>query len=88
MLLILKQATVRIILQKKPPLRTEKEIDYLIKYLQDIDFFKSNKDLSYGDFRDLTMMLHYREYDADTIIYSKGDVPDNFYIVLNGSVVE
>lgn len=53
-----------------------------------MDYFRSNKDLRYGDFRDLAQMIAYREYEADTFVYKKGDEPENFYIVLNGQLAE
>ena len=56
---ILKQATIRIILQKDPRQRTETEIDRVIKLLQSFEFFKNNKKLSYCDYRDLAQMMTY-----------------------------
>lgn len=60
---ILKQATIRIILQKDPMMRTEIEIDRVIKLLQSFDFFKNNKKLSYCDYRDLAQMMTYEEFE-------------------------
>ena len=56
---ILKQATIRIILQKAPTKRTEVEIDRVIKLLQSFDFFKNNKKLTYSNYRDLAQMMTY-----------------------------
>lgn len=32
--------------------------------------------------------MAYREYDADAAIYADGDTPENFYVVLSGTVGE
>lgn len=53
MLNILKQATIRIILQKNPADRREDEIDRIIAMLKSIPYFKDDKNLSYPDYRDL-----------------------------------
>ena len=85
-LLILKTATIRIILQKNPADRSEKDIDRLIHFLKEIDYFKNNKELTYGDYRELSQLFTYREYDTNCVIYSKGDIPRHFFILLNGRV--
>lgn len=86
MLNILKKATIRIILQKNPSSRTEREIERLIELLQSFEFFSQNKKLSYIEYRDLAQLLTYKEFKKDTFIYEQGQEVENFYVVLNGSV--
>lgn len=69
---ILKQATIRIILQKDPNQRTETEIDRVIKLLQSFDFFKNNQKLTYCDYRDLAQMMTYEEFEKESCIYDIG----------------
>ena len=63
LLTILKNATIRIILQKNPNKRTEVEIDRVIKLLKSFTFFKENKTLTYSNYRDLAQMMTYKEFD-------------------------
>ena len=60
----------------------------LISMLQSIPYFNSSKKLSYGDFRELSQLLKLREYEPNSLIYSEGDAPEYFFIVLTGSVCE
>ena len=46
----------------------------------------NNKNLSYGDYRELSQTITFKEYDANQIIYEHGDAPENFFILLKGSV--
>ena len=40
--------------------------------LKSFEFFKSNKKLSYCDYRDLAQMMTYMEYEAGTYVYDIG----------------
>ena len=85
---ILKKATIRIILQKDPTIRSEIEIDRVINLLKSFEFFQNNKKLSYVDYRDLAQMMTYQEFDPGSTIYDFSEVADKFYVLLNGQVIE
>lgn len=88
MLKILKQATIRIILQKDPTERSEREIERVIELLQGFEFFSKNKKLSYSEYRELALLMTYKEFSRDSFIYEQGQDAESFYVVLNGSVSE
>lgn len=85
---ILKQATIRIILQKSPDKRQEKEIDHVVKMLKTVNFLKKNSSLTYSDYRELAQLVTYEEYKKGEFIYEYGDEAQCFFFVLNGSVAE
>ena len=82
---VLKQAEVKLILKKSPRLRAEPEIDKLVKFLDGYDYLKK-KNLTYSEMRELAQLVTFNEYQKDEEVYKFGDEPQNFYIVLNGSV--
>lgn len=70
--------------------RSEKEIDRLINFCKEnIQYFRNNKDtLTYADYRLVAQQLIYKEFEPNSVIYSKGDTPEHFYVVLNGKLAQ
>lgn len=68
---LLEKFEVKIIIRKKPWFRSEKEIDFLIRYLQKLDLFKDHcYNISYFGYRDLTRSLEVKTFAAGDNIYS------------------
>lgn len=66
LLKMLEQAEVKIIIRKKPWLRTEKELDVLVHYLKQFGIFnKQQLDISYFELRDITRSLQLKKYEQE-----------------------
>ena len=83
---ILVKATIRIILQKKPALRREDEIDRVIVFLKSLEFLSSNH-LTYADYRDLANSMKYQEFKKDEYVYRYGQQANHVFVVLKGAAV-
>lgn len=83
---VLVQSEVKLILKKQPRYRTEEEIDKLVKFLEGYDYLKREKSLNYSEMRELAQLLTFKEAQTNEEIYKFGDEPQNFYIVLRGTV--
>lgn len=60
----------------------------MIALLKSFEFFRNNRQLSYGDYRELAQLMTFKMFQKDSPVYMKGEIADNFYVVLNGSVSE
>lgn len=54
--------------------------------MQNVEFFKSKKQLNHIEYRDLSLALTYETHEPGSEIASYGSRPDKFYIILSGVV--
>lgn len=84
-----KLARAKNILTKDVGKRTEADIDFIVNLIQQIDFFREQKQLNYGELRDLASSFTYEKAASDKEIISCGHPVtnnDKFYIILDGTV--
>lgn len=81
----LKFVSYKVILEKPKLNRTSKEIRILINLLKKQSVL-NNHDLEDSDYKELANSLTFREFEANEEVYSYHDKPDEFYIIVNGTV--
>jgi len=69
------------ILQKPSNKRTEEDLDKIIPYMQEVQFF-IEREIKEHDFPDIIDALKYEQYNNDDIIFHWGDLGDKFYILI------
>ena len=78
------QAMIQI-LKKNPELRTEKDVNFLVPLIREIDFFKNNQ-IKNEHLNDVASELRYEMIPAGDFVFYQGDYGDKFYIILKGRV--
>lgn len=80
---------IKAILSKDPGKRTEGDIEVIVNLIKGIDFFRTQKMLSYSELRDLAQSLTFEEVPKDTSLILCGEKvtnQDKFYVILQGTV--
>jgi CRP-like cAMP-binding protein len=73
------------ILKKNPELRNEKDLNFLVPIIREIEVFK-NSHIQTHHLVDVCQELRYEIMYPGEFVFHQGDYGDKFYVVLKGSV--
>eukprot|EP00347_Sterkiella_histriomuscorum_P019194 403342576 len=73
------------ILNKPQKNRTESDLDKLVPYIKQIEFF-SERDVKDQDFPDIVSCLTYEYLPAGKDVFEYGSIGEKFYIIIQGTV--
>jgi CRP-like cAMP-binding protein len=73
------------ILRKNPELRNEKDLNFLLPIIKEIEFFKNNA-IKLEHMIDVSQELRHEAMPAGEFVFYQGDYGDKFYVVLKGKV--
>jgi Cyclic nucleotide-binding domain len=73
------------ILKKNPELRHEKDLNFLVPIIREIEFFKSTS-IQTHHMVDVCQELRYECMQPGEFVFYQGDYGDKFYIILKGKV--
>lgn len=80
---------MKCILTKEVNKRTESDFDFIVEFMKEINFFKNDKKLTYGEFRDIAASFEYERAAKGSELITYGTTvtnSDKFYIILSGAV--
>lgn len=76
-----------LIFRRDPSLRSELEIDFIQKIMQNFTFFSDIKEkISRHSYRELLKELKFESHNKSDILFNYGDSGKKFYLILSGSV--